>query len=226
MKNKVYIAVSGPSGAGKTTLIEEAEKRLRVKGISVAATLSSTDREPRKKANQTYEIEGVDYRFLTPEVFRTQQQNGSFFISNSIHGHSYGTLRRDVETRTEEIFLMNIAPSGAMELRRRYPDNAVLVFITADIETLKSRLEQRADVPAEDNERRRADMHDQLAAAADYDYIIQNNGDLNEAVEDFCAIIRAQRNRRCLPQNMERLNAILSGLDAAYAQAEATTSNR
>ena len=188
--------------------------------------MSSTDRKPRKKSDQTVETNGVDYRFLSPEAFREQQDKGRFFISNTIHGHCYGTLKQDIEDRTEQIFLLNIAPLGAMELRRRYPDNSVLVFITSDIDTLKARLEQRSDVPADDNERRRNDMRDQLALAASYDYIIQNNGDLNEAVEDFCAIIRAQRNRRSLPQNMEKLNAILAGLDAAYAQAEATTSNR
>ena len=213
MKNKTYICVSGPAAVGKTTLIEQAEKALQAKGINVAATLSSTNRPPRKKPDQTFEVEGVDYRFYTPQEFSELKEGQHFFITSQVHGNEYGTLKRDIVNHSAEIYLMNIDSSGAMELKERYPDNTVLVYIAADIKTMQQRLERREPVSSDDTERRKHDRHQQLMAAFEYDYIIFNNGNLSDAVEEFSAIILAQRNRRSLPCNMDKMSEIINGLD-------------
>ena len=171
MKNKTYICVSGPAAVGKTTLIEQAEKALQAKGISVAATLSSTNRPPRKKPDHMFEADGVDYRFYTPQEFSVLKENGDFFVTSEVHGNEYGTLKKDIVNHPADIYLMNIDFSGAMELKERYPGNTVLVYIAADIKTMQQRLERREAVSSDDTERRKHDRHQQLVAAFEYDYI-------------------------------------------------------
>ena len=205
MKNNVYICISGPSAAGKTTLIEQAVEILKGKGFSVAATLSSTNRLPRE-----YERDGVDYRFFTPEEFQRLKDNGDFFVNSKCHGNEYGTLNRDRDCRKEEILLLNIDYAGAMEIKERFPDATVTVFITADLAVLQQRLARRASEEPEKKAQRIADMKEQLASAINYDYIIFNN-DLQAAVNELCTIIKAQANRLALSRNMMALHTVLAG---------------
>ena len=80
------LIVSGPSGSGKTTLCRRAEAA----GLT-GYSISCTTRAPRPG-----EQDGVDYHFLTPEVFAEKVQNGEFLEHATVHGNSYGTLKADI----------------------------------------------------------------------------------------------------------------------------------
>jgi len=201
---KIFVCVSGPSCVGKTSLISESLKILKKEGVSVAATLSSTNRPMRKN-----ETEGVEYRFLGKDGFERRYKNGEFFITSSVHGNRYGTLNEDILSRNEDLLVMNIDCPGAMEMKRRYPENTVLVFIGADPSVLLSRLEARND-SAEETEKRKKDIYRQLSEAVHYEYIIFNNDELQRAVNEFAAIVRAQCNRSVLADNRQAIRDMLA----------------
>ncbi len=89
------IIISGPSGAGKGTLVRGLLARVPRSWCSVSATT----RTPRPN-----EREGVDYYFLTPEEFERRERAGEFLETAEVHGRRYGTLRGPVEERIRDGF--------------------------------------------------------------------------------------------------------------------------
>ena len=117
------VIVSGPSGAGKGTLVRALLDRVP----SVWVSVSATTRPPRPG-----EREGEHYYFLSPEEFDRRLAAGEFLEHAEVHGNRYGTLRSTVEERLAEgrIVILEIDPQGARQVREMMPD-AVLVFIVA-----------------------------------------------------------------------------------------------
>lgn len=133
------LIVSGPSGSGKTTLCRRAEKD----GLT-AYSISCTTRQPRPG-----EQDGVDYHFLTPEVFAAKAAAGEFLEHATVHGNSYGTLKSDIIQLLEagKNVVMDIDVQGAASIRacddatirRAYAD----VYIHVPSAELEARLRGR-----------------------------------------------------------------------------------
>ena len=133
------LIVSGPSGSGKTTLCRRAEKD----GLT-AYSISCTTRQPRPG-----EQDGVDYHFLTPEVFAAKVAAGEFLEHATVHGNSYGTLKSDIIQLlvTGKNVVMDIDVQGAASIRacddatirRAYAD----VYIHVPSAELEARLRGR-----------------------------------------------------------------------------------
>lgn len=133
------IIVSGPSGSGKTTLCRRAE----ADGLT-AYSISCTTRQPRPG-----EQDGVDYHFLTPELFAQKVAAGEFLEHATVHGNSYGTLKADIIDLLKQgkNVVMDIDVQGAAsiractdpDIRRAYAD----VYIHVPAAELEARLRGR-----------------------------------------------------------------------------------
>jgi guanylate kinase len=172
--------ITGPSGVGKGTLIAA----LRERHAELALSVSATTRPPRPG-----EQDGVAYHFMTEAEFQRRLENGEFVEHASFAGHRYGTLRAELERRTRggAPVVLEIELQGARQIREAMPD-AVLIFIApSSLEQLRERLLERgADDPA-GVERRLAIAQTELAARAEFPFVVVND-DLERAVSELDVI--------------------------------------
>lgn len=173
--------VSGPSGAGKGTLVRALLDR--VPGIWLS--VSATTRPPRPG-----EIDGVHYVFLSGEEFDRLVAEDGLLEWAEVHGNHYGTLRMPVEERLErgEIVVLEIDPQGAAQVKEKMPES-VLVFIEPpSFDELRDRLVKRGSETPEQIERRLRTAREELAIAGTYDYVVIND-DVEQATDELAAIV-------------------------------------
>jgi len=134
MEKTKLIAISAPSGCGKTTIAHEILKRHPELTFSVSATT-------RRKRDE--EIHGKDYYFLTCEEFEEKILKGELIEWEKIYDDYYGTLHSEVERAKSEnkSILFDIDVKGALSIKQQYPKDTVLIFIKPpSIDSLKQRL--------------------------------------------------------------------------------------
>ncbi|MCI5150861.1 MAG: guanylate kinase [Candidatus Electrothrix sp. MAN1_4] len=189
MAEGILLVISAPSGCGKTTILRKVMKK--VSGLEFS--VSHTTRQPRLN-----EASGVDYHFVRQEEFialRDQQPSG-FLEWAEVHGHFYGTSRREVDallTSGKDV-LLDIDIQGAEQVRNNA--DPVTVFINPPtLAELERRLRGRGTEDEESLTVRLANAEKEMAAAKDYRYLIVND-ELDQAVRDLQAIITAERRRR------------------------------
>ena len=157
--SKLFV-ISGPSGAGKGTLVT----RVRERRSNLGLTVSATTRAPRKG-----EVDGVNYFFLTREEFDRRVANGEFVEWAEVHGNCYGTLVSEVTSKlaSGSSLILEIDVQGALQVKERFPE-AVLIFIKPpSLEVLRERLVGRGTETPETIELRMANAADELALAFD-----------------------------------------------------------
>ena len=193
--------VSGPSGAGKTSLCTPILRDL----AGIELSVSFTTRKPRPG-----ERDGVDYRFVDTNAFEAMVAAGGFAEWAEVHGHRYGTASAivDIALAGGSDLLLDIDVQGAEQLRRAYPyPAAVAVFVLPPSrERLEERLLGRATEDTESVRTRLRNACSEIAAVGTYDYFIVNE-DFDGAVESLGSIIRAERLRvaRVAQQDLKRL---------------------
>jgi guanylate kinase len=164
---KVFV-ITGPSGVGKGTLIEQVLERIPELQLSISATT----REPRPG-----EVDGREYHFLSPEEFRRRLEAGEFIEHAGYSGNHYGTLREEVERRLAagRSVVLEIEVQGARQIRDAMPE-AVLIFIAPPDEgVLRERLEGRGTDPPEAIEQRLRTAEVELAARDEFPHVIVND---------------------------------------------------
>jgi guanylate kinase len=171
------IVVSGPSGAGKDTLIRAALEVIP----ELALIASATTRKPREG-----EVDGKDHVFLSREEFERWIQEDRLLEWAEYSGNLYGTPRHSVEELLEQgrSVILRIELQGARQIKERRPD-AVLVFVRApSLEETRRRLESRATETSESVESRMATAVKEIEARDEFDYEVVN-GEWEQARKDM-----------------------------------------
>jgi guanylate kinase len=185
--------VSGPSGAGKTTLINNVRSHLEPLGITLHFSVSHTTR-----ARRGGEAEGVNYHYVSAERFEQMARAGEFLESAFVHEQRYGTSKIEVLTRLErgEDVILDIDYQGARQIAddARLKERSLSIFIfPPSITELERRLESRGLNTREEIDTRVAKAFDEIYAGKEfYSYIIIND-DLNVATESLKAAIIAKK---------------------------------
>lgn len=178
------IVVSGPSGAGKTTVLRQVYRRA---AAPLVRSVSATTRPPRPD-----EVDGVDYHFLSQEEFDRRRQRGDFLECFQVFGHGYwyGTLRSEVTSglAAGKWVVLEIDVQGALAVIEQYPD-AITIFIRpSSIAELQRRLRRRGTENEEAMQKRLARAQCELSLADRYRYQVVND-DVDQAVEQICTIL-------------------------------------
>jgi guanylate kinase len=181
--------VSGPSGAGKDTLVDG----LRQRHERLLYSVSATTRPPRAG-----ERDGIDYFFLTREEFERRLAEDGFLEHRRYHENLYGTPRSFIDEALLAGYDVIMKPevNGAIAIKERFP-GAVLVFIVPDrFSLLQTRLEARRTESNESIAARLAIAHEELRCVRQFDYLLVNEeAHPDVAVGDLEAIVRAERMR-------------------------------
>lgn len=178
------IVLSGFSGAGKDSIAKELKQR-----FGFAAPVSYTTRRPRDG-----EVSGVDYNFVPEDMFLEMEKNGAFIETTCYCGNHYGTAKAEIDQllSNEHDIVMVLDFEGAMAVRKLYPDDAVLVFVTANPAELRRRLVERGGMTEDEIEERLGRVPKEAATAKEYGYLLDNI-DLSESVDLVYSILKAER---------------------------------
>jgi guanylate kinase len=180
------VIVSGPSGAGKTTIVKQL---LQQCPLPLTHSVSATTRRPRPG-----EQDGVDYWFLTDEDFHGRRQRGEFLECFEVFGcgHWYGTLRETVTSSLQQgkWVVLEIDVQGMQSVMAQFPD-AISIFVRpASLEELERRLRGRG-TETEDTIQRRLEV-----ARREWQFKDQYRFDLvnhrvDDTVQSMCRILQA-----------------------------------
>lgn len=185
--------VSGPSGAGKTTLINRVREQLEALGLLLYFSVSHTTRPPRKG-----EVHGQNYYFVAAEEFQRMIDAGEFLEWADVHEQRYGTSKKEVAPRLEhgEDVILDIDYQGAKQIAadRQLCDRSLSVFIfPPTFEALEQRLRDRhLNTDAEIQTRLRKAIAEINVGKEFYDYVIIND-DLDVATECLKSAIIAKK---------------------------------
>lgn len=185
--------VSGPSGAGKTTLIERVRGELAKIGISLYFSVSHTTRKPRAG-----ETDGINYHYVSREVFEGMVARGEFLEHAHVHAHYYGTSRLEVQQRLRDGLdvILDIDYQGAKQIAEDtdLESRSLSVFIfPPSLEELEARLRRRGlNSDDEIDLRLRKAIAEIEEGKGFYDYIIINDN-LEVAAECLKAAIIAKK---------------------------------
>lgn len=183
-KGKLYV-FTGPSGTGKGTILNTVLQKDKKLFLSVSAT-TRTAREG--------EIHGKHYYFLDKQEFEGKIEQGEFLEHAQYVGNYYGTLEQPVNTQLEKgnDVVLEIEVQGAMQIQKKRPD-AVMIFVAPpSMEELERRLVGRGTEQADKIKARMRTAEQEMKFADKFDYIIVND-DLDSAIDDLLAILRAER---------------------------------
>jgi len=187
-KKGLFIVVSAPSGAGKSSICQ----RLLQACPELKFSVSYTSRPPRPN-----EINGKDYYFISRDEFRRRIDQNEFVEWIENYGHLYGTSIKVMEDFFEKDndLLLDIEPRGAKKVKQKFK-KGIFVFVLppSRVELLK-RLEKRGHETDEAIKARFTQAESELKEISWYDYIIFNE-DLETAASQLIAIYVAEKCKR------------------------------
>ncbi|MGH7727934.1 MAG: guanylate kinase [Vulcanimicrobiaceae bacterium] len=190
----MLFVVSGPSGAGKDTLVDALRARVPRLRYSVSATTRAV--RPGERA-------GEDYFFLSRLEFERKAAAGEFLETREYNGEQYGTPRAFLERTLLEGYDVIMKPevNGALAVKTAFLQ-AVLIFLLPDkFSHLRLRLAARRTESNDEIAERLAIAHEELRQIRKFDYVVINEQapperhDALPAVDDLEAIVRAERFR-------------------------------
>lgn len=183
MKEGTLYVISGPSGAGKGTLVNAVLE----KNPHIHLSISATTREPR-----VGEEHGSHYYFMTVEEFKDNIHKGNFIEWAEVHGNYYGTPLGPIKERLEagDPVILEIDVNGAFQVREKLP-HAQLVFIAPpSLDVLEERLRGRGTESEEVIRHRMENALGEMEAAKEYDIVIVND-DLNKATNELLSVLES-----------------------------------
>jgi guanylate kinase len=202
MKGNLII-ISSPSGGGKGTLIKEILKIVPEIGYSV----SFTTREIREG-----EEDGIDYFFVSQELFKKLIDAGEFLEYAEVHGNFYGTSLKQVKSEIDlgHDIILEIDVQGAKSVRELMPEALSIFILPPSYRVLSERLINRATEKQEELELRLRNSFEEVSRFNEFEYVVVN-GEIEKAVSDLQTIILAERHK-CIRQ-MRVIQGILDSFD-------------
>ncbi|MCD6546298.1 MAG: guanylate kinase [Thermotogae bacterium] len=183
----IFYVISGPSGAGKTTILKKIMRNVD----NLAFSVSYTTRPKRPN-----EREGADYFFVTEEQFKDLIEKDEFVEWALVHGYYYGTSKKFIEMELSKGYdiVLDIDVQGALSIMQKY-SNAVFIFLAPpSFDTLKERLLKRKTESEKDLVKRIEDAKWELSKISMFDYIVINDS-IESTVGKIKSIIEAERLR-------------------------------
>lgn len=192
--------VVAPSGAGKTSLVNELLRR----EPGIRLSVSYTTRSPREG-----EEHARDYHFVSREQFESMMAAGEFLEHALVYGNYYGTSRRWIESQIagDHDVLLEIDWQGARQVRALFPHMVGIFVLPPSLAELRRRLEARGKDAPEAIARRMASAREEVSHVLEFEYIIVN-ASFDEAVADLMGVVRATRVSRA--QQSDRLASLLA----------------
>ena len=186
-KKGVLIVISSPSGAGKTTIA----KKLTSKKSNIELSVSLTTRKPR-----VGEVNGVDYKFVSPNYFKQQIKQNAFLESAKVFDNFYGTLKQQITSKLNKgkNILLDIDWQGARQVRKKLPNDTVTIFILPpSLKELEQRLKKRERSIAF-VKKRMSKAKQEIMHWSEYDYAVVNK-DLNKCLSKIKNILQIDNSK-------------------------------
>ena len=185
----ILFVLSSPSGAGKTSIA----RYILDKDKNIKLSVSLTTRKKRKN-----EKAGIDYDFISKDVFETKIKNNFFLEWATVFGNYYGTSREKVHKTLQDgnDVLFDIDWQGTQQLSDNKDFDLVTIFILPPSKTvLEKRLNNRAQDSKIEVIKRMSQASDEISHYMEYNYIVINNN-LEEASNQVLSILKAERLKR------------------------------
>jgi len=182
----LFLVLSAPSGAGKTSI----RRKFLERHPEVQFSVSYTTRKPRQG-----EVDGKDYFYIAEAEFRERIEQGEFAEWEENYGHYYGTSGKMMDRFLDQgrDMLLDIEMRGAKTLKKNYSGGIYVFVLPPSLAELKARLQKRGESEAEIGKRLNK-VREEIGEAYGYDYVIFNDS-LEKAVESLQAIYQAEKSR-------------------------------
>lgn len=179
---KNLVVISGPSGAGKTSIVKEVIKQYPY----LNKTISVTTRKSRSN-----EVDGKDYHFISRDEFYEYQFNGEF-LENNIYNHKYyGTLYSEIDKHpTDNPLILVIDTTGRRSVLRHFPLSTTIFIQPPSVDELRKRMENRCEDTAEEIEERMERTVKEMEEVKYYDYVFVND-DFYDCAKKVSEVINA-----------------------------------
>ena len=184
MRSAPVFVITGPSGAGKGTLIKAHVERIPVLEVAISATT-----RPQRPG----ETNGIEYHFFDEETFVTRIEEGAFLEHvEYVSGKRYGTLRSEMHRVADEdrVCVLELELDGALRVQESVP-GSVTLFIAAPVDELERRLRDRATESTGEIGARIELARHQLEQAHNFRYMVRND-DVERATGSLCAIVEQE----------------------------------
>ena len=201
----LIVAVSGPSGVGKGTVLARVEELLeQADPGSVGHSISVTTRAPRGQ-----EKDGVEYYFRTKEQFEQMIKDDEIVEYDTYVDNYYGTPAgplKEMVTKGQDV-LFDITIEGSLALNRKFDVDTVTIFILPpSMEELEMRLRGRGTETEEKIQKRLTQAKEEIGRAGEFEYLV-TNGDIDTAAREIVAIITAEKLKAS--KNIDTAKALL-----------------
>ena len=181
------IIISGPSGSGKGTIVEELVKRNKNVWLSISCT---------SRAIRQNEIPNKSYYFITKEEFLSKLDKGEFLEHNEYNGNYYGTPKEHIEERLQQgtDVILEIDVNGARQIKEKLPETICVFILPPSLEELKKRLVGRGSETKESMLARFKIAYQELNEITTYNYVVINEN-VEDAVKKVESIISSEKCR-------------------------------
>ena len=181
------IVVSGPSGAGKDTIVNELKKIN--KNIWVSISMTTRDKRPG-------DIEDVSYYFVTKEEFEKRIKEDKFLEYAEYNGNYYGTPKDKIQDKLNagiDVILV-IEIQGALKVKKLIEDAIFIFILPPSLHELKNRLINRKSESIDKIIDRFKTAYKEINEVTKYNYVVVND-DIHKAVEKANSILLSERCR-------------------------------
>lgn len=182
------IVITGPSGAGKDSVIATVSKL----GQSFNSIITTSSREARSD-----EGEGKPYHFITRDAFQAKIDGGEMVEWAEVYGNLYGSTKAEVEAALHQAgtVVVKVDPQGARTFKKLYPQAVTIFVMPPSFEFLEKRLVNRATDTPQVIEKRLKLAKKELQNLLDWDFLVVNEeGKLEDAAREVIDIIKLKEN--------------------------------